>query len=188
VQFRVCNSFFFVTVIFSLSSILVLLFPFHSAMSWWQRQSDSVTFTETPPSIVLKKPDTEERTQIPAVTSATWPWPSQPPASLLVIDGLPSPFIHIACTLFLNTQLLRDMATSPRLNRGISQTCLSNISFKAGFGSGGKASGTLDPGSSRYWTNSFMLRPIHPPGRNTLYELDRRLAGPHNRSGHNDKR
>jgi hypothetical protein len=30
----------------------------------------------------------------------------------------------------------------------------------------------------------FTLRPLYPQGKNTLYELDRRLGGPQSRSGH----
>jgi hypothetical protein len=41
----------------------------------------------------------------------------------------------------------------------------------------------LDLGTSRRWVISFTLRPLYPREKSPPYPLDRRLGGPHSRSG-----
>jgi hypothetical protein len=50
-------------------------------------------------------------------------------------------------------------------------------------GEWGIAPRILDLGTRWRWVVSFTPRPLYLPGKNPLYPLDRRLGGPHSRSG-----
>jgi hypothetical protein len=55
--------------------------------------------------------------------------------------------------------------------------------MKAYWGSGTMAPCVLDIGTRWRWVVSFTPRPIRPQGKSPWYPLDRRLGGPHSRSG-----